>query len=299
MTDDLLHQTASTQEITIINDILDNFPHLKRIIRPCDSNTILRFDQYAGYIPISRKNDICESKIYEVLLGSQVIKRWSYQLTNLERLLARYPDDYCNPEFGEQLVGAFFSHYREIEVYDDLKMCEYNPTIDPPIMPNLHNSKKADFKINQNGHDIFIEVITPRLPLNDELLFEEKPKAGFIGSGEREDIFFKIFNEYNHHFKPYEPQYKSPTLIILDKTDSLGISDAFGSHDLSKIYAKYDFPDYFIGILDRTRYNTDILYKILNMPRPVRFSLNPSYVDHHTLLPGLSRNFIHNKAISE
>jgi len=212
-------------------------------------------------------------------------------------MLARYPK-YCTKSFGQQLVGSFFSHYLEIEVYDNLKVCGYDPLIDPPVMPNLKNSSKADFKINQNGYDIFIEVFTPRLPMDEELMFEEKPKTGYFGDSERDDTLNKIYNEYSHHFKPYEPRYNSPTLIVLDKTYSMGLSEALGSLDLSKIYSKYEFPDYFIGILDRTHYNIDFLYKMQNESKPIRFYLNPSYVDHYSLIPEFSRCFIHNKTIS-
>ena len=297
MTESQFPQLVSTQEITIINNILGSFPNLKDIIHLCNSNTILRFDQYAGNIPKSRKNEMCESTIYEVLLESRGIKRWAYQLKHLEELLTRYPE-YCKTEFGQQLVGSFFSHYLEIEIYDNLKVCGYNPIIDPPIMPSLHESTKADFKINQNGHDIFIEVFTPRPPLSEDLNFEEKPKTGFFGDNGRNNTFDKIYNEYSHHFKRFEPRYNSPTLIVLDKTYSMGLSETLGSLDLSEIYSKYEFPDYFIGILDRTRYNIDFIYKLLNKPKPIRFYLNPSYVDHHTLIPELFRCFIHNNAIS-
>ncbi|ABS54700.1 hypothetical protein Mboo_0177 [Methanoregula boonei 6A8] len=283
--------------VTVINEALKKYPHLEKIIPQCTPRSKLHFDQFKGEIPKSRKHEISESKIYEVLLGSGESKQFSCQLSFLESLLTKYPE-YCTKSFGQQLVGAFFSHYLEIEIYDNLRECGYDPLIDPDIIPNLKNSTKADFKINQSGHDIFIEVVSPRLPLDEELMFEEKPKMRFFEDSERNDTFNKIYKEYSHHFKPFEPRYNSPTLIILDKTYSMGLSEVLGSLDLSRIYSEYEFPDYFIGILDRTRYNRDLIYKVLKRPRPTRFYLNPEYVDYHTLIPELFRRFIHFTAIS-
>ena len=115
-----------------------------------------------------------------------------------------------------------------------LKKTGINPDIDPPIMPGNARSTKVDFKINVNGVDIFIELFTPRLPLNEELDFEVEPKVGFYGKIGQNNVLDKIYKEYEHHFQVFEPHFNSPTLIILDKTYSIGLSDIFGLSDLEQ-----------------------------------------------------------------
>ncbi|MFZ1126663.1 hypothetical protein [Methanoregula sp.] len=168
----------SNQIVTAINNTLQGYPCLKSIIPPCESQTRLHFDQYKGKIPHCRKSEICESTIYEVLLGSRESRRFSYQLLRLEEWLSQYTE-YRNKAFGQQLVDSFFSRFLEIEVYNDLKERGYTPDIDPLIILGLTRSTKADFKINVNGVDIFIELFTPRLPLHEELEYELKPKTRF------------------------------------------------------------------------------------------------------------------------
>ena len=282
----------SNKIVTAINETLQGYPHLKSIIPPCNPQTRFNFDQYRGKIPQARKSEICESTIYEVLLGSRGSKQFSYQLSRLDELLSRYPK-YCSETFERQLIDSFFSRFLEIEVYNDLVENGYNPGIDPPIMPGNKESIKADFKINVNGVDIFIELFTPRLPLNEELDFEIKPKAGFYRKLGQNNVFDKIFKEYEHHFKVFEPQFHSPKLIILDKTYSIGLTDIFGSSDMSRIYRNYQFPDYFIGIFDRTHYHIDGILKVLKKPKPCRFYINPQCRDSTLSIPVLSKLFCH------
>ena len=283
----------SNQIVTTVTETLQGYPHLKSIIPPCNLQTTFNFDQYGGKIPLARKSEVCESTIYDVLLHSRGSKRFSYQLSRLDELLSRHRVEYCSETFGRKLVDSFFSRFLEIEVYNDLVENGYNPDIDPPIIPGNKESRKADFKINVNGVDIFIELFTPRLPLNEELGFGIKPRAGFYGKTEQNNVFDKIYKEYEYHFKVFEPQFNSPTLIVLDKTYSIGLEDIFGSSDLSGIYRKYQFSNYFIGIFDRTHYHIDTVLKVLKQSKPCRLYINPLYRDSTSLIPVLSKLFCH------
>ena len=265
-----------------INTFLRSLPQLSKIIPPCDNQTQLQFDQYNGEIPIGRKSEIEESTIYEILLGTQHYRHFYLQIQQLEDLLSNHPE-YCTTEFGKHIIASFFSGYSELEVYDALKSQRFSPIIEPPISPVDRNSKKADFKIEIEGTDIYIEVFTPRLPYDDEMA----PSIGFYdpdkGVGNNTETFhpveYKVIQEYEHHFKVYEPQFKTPTILAVDITlvhsDTPGL---FGTMNMEDLFARYPFPDYIVGILVyRRRYRKD------SIVRASQFYINPRFSGSGTI----------------
>lgn len=276
----------------IINARLRGLPHLSSIIPPCDSQTRLHFDQYGGDISSGRELEVEESTIYEVLLGAQEIPQFETQVLRLEEMLSRHPE-FCTPEFGRILMGSFFSRYSELEVFDALIMSGYVPTVDPPILPGNCASKKADFKISINGTDIFIELISPRLPQREEEMFQSEPVTGFfnplVGIVDHHEEFhsveWKIIQEYEHHFKVYEPTFSSPTIFIADLTlihsDTLGL---FGTMDFQSLFTRYHFSDYVVGILV---YRT--IYHRGGFTRISTFYVNPEFSGMRAIPEDLSR----------
>ena len=217
-------------------------------------------------------------------------RQYSLQLMRLEEMLSGHPE-YCTNSFGSQLVGSFFSRFSELESYCNLKKRGLIPEIDPLIMPGNKNSTKADFKIRVNCEEIFIKVVTPRAPLEDELDDQNSAKAGF-GESTPDRIYKSLFTEYKHHFKLFEPQFSSPTIIILDKTYANDLSDLFGVVNLGHgLYQKYQFPAYFVGVLDLTRYQIDLLLENSNQQKPSRFYINPRFKDKTSLIPALTQLF--------
>jgi len=286
--------------VNSINETLQSYPHIKEIIPQCHSRTILQFDQYKGEIPLYLKDEIAESNIYGVLQYSARSRRFSFQLSLLDSLLSKYPEYRDNLNFRSQLVDSFFSRLLEIEMYDFLKERGYSPDIEPLIMPENKNSTKADFKISVKGIDIFLELFTPRLPLKEALDFmrksntlelDGKPNAFFYEPTGDNNVINKLYEEYKHHFQKFEPQFHSPSLIILDKTYSIGLADIFEESNLKSIFEKFQFPNYFIGIYDRTNYHIDTISKVLREPKPCRFYINPKYVDSLSLIPALNKLF--------
>jgi len=275
----------------IINSRLRSLPYLSSIIPLCDSQTRLHFDQYGGNISAGRGLDVEESTIYEVLLGAQAIPQFETQLVRVEELLSRYPE-YRTQDFGRNLIGSFFSRYSELEVFDALKLSGYEPTIDPLIAPGIRDSKKADFKISINGADIFIELITPRLPQSEEEMFQDEPVAGFydpaVGIVDHHEEFhtveWKIIHEYEHHFKIYEPEFGIPTIFIGDLTYAYSAMGSFGTMDFESLFTKYPFPDYVVGIL--------VYRTIFQRGRSTRIStlyVNPQFSGAYEIPEGLSR----------
>jgi hypothetical protein len=265
---------------THINTFLRSLPHLSNIIPPYDNKTRLQFDQYKGKIPLGREAEIKESTIYEILLGAQHDRQFTLQIQRLEDLSSQYPK-YCTPEFGKHIIASFFSAYSELELYDALISHEFTPIPDPSILPGDKSSKKADFKIEIEGTDIYIEIFTPRLPRIDEIMFEDPPKAGLYdpgkGIGNHSETFhpveYKIIREYEHHFKDYEPRFKIPLIFVLDIT--LGHCETpglFGTMNIEDLFERYSFPDYFIGILVYRR----IYYKD-RIARTSQFYINPRF----------------------
>jgi hypothetical protein len=156
--------------------------------------------------------------------------------------------------------------------------------------------KKADFKIIIAGTDIFIEVVTPRLPQKDDALFQEIPTAGTydptIGIVNHAGLFHpieqKIIGEYEHHFKVYEPSFNIPTTFIVDTTyvhsETRGL---FGIPDFNSFFSRYHFPDYVIGILDYwTTYNDNRAKKISI------FYFNPKFIGSPKIQTQLSELMI-------
>ena len=190
---------------THINTVLRSLPHLSKIIPPCNSKTTLHIDQYNGTIPPERETEIAESTIYEILSGALYDRKIALQIQQLEDLISWHPR-YCTPEFGKHIIDSFHSRYSELEVYDAL--ISHGVIIsetEPRIIPENKDSKKADFKIEIGGTDIYIEVFTPRLSFDDEMA----PSIGFydpdkgIGNNTEEfhSVEHKVIREYEHHFK--------------------------------------------------------------------------------------------------
>ena len=127
----------------IINARLRSLPHLSRIIHPCDSQTRLHFDQYGGNILSGRELEIEESTIYEVLLGAQVFTDLKLKSNDLKNCC----QDIRKFVYRNLVVNWSISRYSESEVFDALTLAGYTPIIDPRIIPERDDSKKADFKI--------------------------------------------------------------------------------------------------------------------------------------------------------
>jgi hypothetical protein len=264
-----------------INTVLRSLPHLSKIIPPCNSQTTLHINQYhKGKIPPGREAEIAESTIYEVLIGTQLYREFTLQIQQLEDLVSRHPR-YCTTEFGKRIIDSFHSRYSELEVYDALISHSFSPDPEPPIMPGAKSSKKADFKIAFEGTDIYVEVFTPRLPLDVEIIFEDKPQTGCYdpgrGIGNNTERFhpdeYKIILEYEHHFKVYEPQFDTPTIFVVDTTlvhsNTPGL---FGAANWEDLFSRYPFPEYIIGILVYRR-----IYHKDNIVRNSQLYINPRF----------------------
>jgi hypothetical protein len=264
-----------------INTVLRSLPHIRKIIPPCISKTTLHLDQYTAEIPLGREAEIAESTIYEVLIGTQLYRDFALQIQQLEDLVSRHPT-YCTPEYGKRIKDSFHSRYSELEVYDAI--ISHGVIIsetEPRIIPEDKHSKKADFKIEIDGTVIYIEVYTPRPPLDDEIIFGDKPQTGCYdpekGIGNNTEAFhpveFKIIREYEHHFKVYEPTFKSPLLFVADITlvhsDTRGL---FGTMNIEDLFARYPFPDYIVGILVYRR-----IYRKDSILRISQFYINPRF----------------------
>ncbi len=154
------------------------YPELNIII-PEKSKLLYRvqIDQYKGKIPSDRYDDVAEFPLGGVLLYSEQIREFKEKLERLEGWLNEYPE-YATPEFGVKLLDRFFNFFSEIEVYDALKQAGCSPERDVSL---VDNKKNLDFRICPYGRDILIEVTTPRMDLETELMFGEEPNpAGFL-----------------------------------------------------------------------------------------------------------------------
>ena len=282
-----LHQTRRPRKMTVdketqdqINTVLHSLPHLSTIIPSCDSKTTLHIDQYKGKIPSEREAEIAESTIYEALIGTQRCRSFALQIQRLENLVSQHPG-YCDSAFGERIRDSFFSRYSELEVYDALVSHTFTPEPDPLIKPGDKHSKKADFKIAIDGMDIYIEVFTPRLPLDVEIMFQDEPQTGCYdlgkGIGNNAETFhpdeYKVIREYEHHFQVYEHQFKTPTIFVVDTTlvhsDTPGL---FGTANWEDIFTRYPFPDYIVGILVYRR-----IYRKDSIVRASQLYVNPRF----------------------
>lgn len=266
-----------------INTVLRSLPHISKVIPPCDSKTTLHIDQYKGKIPAGKEAEISESTIYEVLIGTQLYRQSALQIQRLEDLVSQHPR-YCDLSFGERIKDSFHSRYSELEVYDSL--VSHGVIIsetEPRIIPGDKDSKKADFKIEIEGTDIYIEVYTPRLPLVVETMFEDKPQTGCFdlekGIGINTETFhpdeYKIIQEYEHHFEVYGSQFNTPTIFVVDITlvhsDTPGL---YGTMHMEDLFARYPFPDYIVGILVYRR-----IYRKDSIVRASQFYINPRFSD--------------------
>ena len=86
-----------------------------------------------------------------------------------------------NAEFGNKLLSNFLNHSSELEVYDALKRAGCSP--DRDVAPRGKTGKNLDFKVRPDGRDILIEVTTPRMRLETELMCSDTPHAGFFDPG--------------------------------------------------------------------------------------------------------------------
>ncbi len=274
----------------LINTHLRRLPYLSTIIRPCNSQTPLHLPQYINRrITPGMEEAIEASTIYGILLGVEINRQFDRQITQLENMLSIYPE-YCTPQFGNRLIGSFFSSYSELEVFDALVSSGYVPVRDPPIVPCLH-PKKADFKINLSGVDVYIELITPFLPLDIEETIQSEP-VGFydpnvgIGTnaGSYHPLEWKLIQEYEHHFRTCEPMFNTSTILIVDTTlVHCNTPGLFRTPNFQSLFSRYHFTEYIIGILEyRTVYHRD------STDRFSTFHENPCYSGIHAILPSLS-----------
>jgi hypothetical protein len=178
-------------------------------------------------------------------------------------------------------------------VYDALISHEVGISeIEPHIIPGDKHSKKADFKIEIDGTDIYIEVYTPRLSLDNEAMFEELPHVGFYdpskGIGNNIEAFhpveYKVIKEYEHHFKVYEPGFNSPTIFVVDITlvhsDTPGL---FGTMNMKDLFTRYPFPEYIVGILVYRR-----MYRKNRIEKSSQFYINPRFSGSGVISTALS-----------
>ena len=149
-----------------LSSIIPNGPKLYRIV----------FDQYGGRIPSERFEEVSELSIGGILLHSIQEKDFQRLLEDLEGWLGLYPE-YANEDFGKKLQNNLFNFFSELEVYDALKRAGCSPERD---VSQKGIAKNLDFKARPDGRDILIEVTTPRMNLETELIYDETPHSGFF-----------------------------------------------------------------------------------------------------------------------
>ena len=138
------------------------------------------FDQYNGEIPPERFEEIAEFSLGGILLHSVEDGEFRNRLQHVENWLNLYPE-YVNAGFGNKLLSNFVNYFSELEVYDALKRAGCSP--DRDVAPRGKTGKNLDFKVRPDGRDILIEVTTPRMRLETELMYSDTPHAGFFDPG--------------------------------------------------------------------------------------------------------------------
>lgn len=167
---------ATEEEKEIIEKNLAQYPTLSSIIPRDHKFYQLDFDQYTGRIPPERFEEVAEFSLGGILLHSGDEVGFRTLLEHVEGWLKLYPE-YANEDFGKKLQNNFWNFASELEVYDALKRAGCSPERDVSLNGE---AKNLDFKICPDGKDILIEVTTPRMRLETELMYSEIPHAGFF-----------------------------------------------------------------------------------------------------------------------
>jgi len=216
---------TTAEERQLLNQILSHYPILERIVR---NNPLLYrkyIDQYSGNIPEEQFEEIAESSIGGIVLGTQICNQFANQLTQLETWLSVY-SIYATRGFGDKLVKNFLNHYSEIEVYDALKRggCY---TIDRDIRIGQGNNN-LDFSIFLKGKEILIEVVTPRMSYDIETSFQADPilpHAGFFDierglQRQPESPYTRVQTIINkkieQHFQNVGTGFSRPVILIIN-----------------------------------------------------------------------------------
>ena len=168
---------ATDEEKGIILQNLACYPVLSSIIPRKPLLYRVAFDQYNGEIPPERFEEIAELSLGGILLHSVEDEEFRDRLQRVENRLNLYPE-YVNAEFGKKLLSNFLNHSSELEVYDALKRAGCSP--DRDVAPRGKTGKNLDFKVRPDGRDILIEVTTPRMHLETELMYSDTPHAAFF-----------------------------------------------------------------------------------------------------------------------
>jgi hypothetical protein len=177
---------ATDEEKGIILQNLACYPVLSSIIPRKPLLYRVAFDQYGGKIPPERFEEIAEFSLGGTLLYLAEDKEFRNRLQRVENWLNLYPE-YANAEFGNKLLSNFVNYSSELEVYDALKRAGCSPDRDVSLKnegrvgKNMKDKpKNLDFRVHPNGRDILIEVTTPRMRLETELMYGETSHAGFF-----------------------------------------------------------------------------------------------------------------------
>ena len=171
---------ATDEEKEIILQNLTCYPVLSGIVPREPLLYRVAFDQYNGEIPPERFEEIAERSLGGILLHSVEDKEFRNRLQRVENWLNLYPE-YANAEFGNKLLSNFVNYSSELEVYDALKGTGCSPERD--VAPGGKTGKNLDFKVRPDGRDVLIEVTTPRMSLETELMYSDIPHAGFFDPG--------------------------------------------------------------------------------------------------------------------
>jgi hypothetical protein len=177
------------EEKEIILQNLTCYPVLSGIVPRKPLLYRVAFDQYNGEIPPERFEEIAERSLGGILLHSVEDKEFRDRLQRVENWLNLYPE-YANAEFGNKLLSNFVNYSSELEVYDALKRAGCSPDRDVSLKDEAgkgksmkNKPKNLDFRVHPDGRDILIEVTTPRMSLETELMYSDIPHAGFFDPG--------------------------------------------------------------------------------------------------------------------
>ena len=182
-----IEATDEEKEIMLRN--LASYPMLSSIVLQNSLLYRVAFNQYKERIPPERFEEIAELSLGGILLYSVEDGEFQDRLQRVENWLNLYPE-YANAEFGEKLLSNFLNYSSELEVYDALKRAGCSPERD--VAPGgktregkntKDKPKNLDFRVRPDGRDIFIEVTTPRMSLETELMYSDTPHAGFFDPG--------------------------------------------------------------------------------------------------------------------
>ncbi len=179
--------TDEEKEIILRN--LASYPTLNSIVPRNSLLYRVAFDRYGGKIPSERFEEVAEFSLGGLLLHSVQEAEFRDRLQRVENWLKLYPE-YASAEFGGKLLSDFLNYSSELEVYDALKRAGCSP--DRDVAPGgqarkgkntKDKPKNLDFRVRPDGRDIFIEVTTPRMSLETELMYSDTPHAGFFDPG--------------------------------------------------------------------------------------------------------------------